>query len=155
MSKTLLNLRLAVKNNLSHMQFSVIPLVDVQSVNSYQYATEIQGIQGDAIDLYFQLVDKNKNSYLQGFYPAGLRYMPPATSTLQVTFKNVDTAKIVTRYASQPFAQDPSIWKVSLLSTDPIAGTVNIKLILTEPDGESTLVRTFSSKAVLLCGETQ
>jgi len=141
------------KSNLLGMRFSLLPLIDMCSVNSFVYASEIQGVQGDPVDLYFQLVDLEKNTAQSGFYPGGLRYMPPASSTLQVVFKNVDTAKIVTRYASQPYAQDTSIWKVSVLATDPIAGTVNIKFVLTEP-GATPITRTVSIKAAFLCGVT-
>lgn len=59
--------------------------------------------------------------------------MPPAGSTLAVTFLNVDDSKKLTRPASQPFPQDPSIWSVAILPSDPLQGTVPLKFVLTEP----------------------
>lgn len=134
------------------MQFAIQPLVDVSNVNDFRYATEIQSTAGDAVDLYFQLIDKDKRPECQ---TKGLRYVPPATSTLSVVFKNIDDSKVVTRFASQPFAQDPSIWKVSVLATDPVAGTVNMKFTLTEPSGLTTLARTASLRAAFLAGDPQ
>jgi len=139
-------------SNLFGMRFAIQPLRDVSNVNDFRYATEIESVAGDATDLYFQLMDSDKRPTCQS---SGLRYMPPALSTLSVTFRNIDNAKVVTRYASQPFAQDPSIWKVSVLSTDPVAGTVNIKFVLTEPSGQTSIVRTTALRAAFLAAEAQ
>ena len=135
------------------MKLKIIPLIDTQSVNDFVYATEISATAGDAVDLYFQLSDSEKNSPSQGFLPGGLRYMPVAGSTLVVTFKNIDDAKVVTRYASQPFAADPSIWMVSVLPTDPIKGTVTCKFQLTEPAGLNFTTKTTTLQAVFCFGE--
>lgn len=144
------------KSNLFGMKFSIQPLRDVSNVNDFRYATELECTVGDPTDLYFQLVDQDKLVSPRGYTNAGLRYVPPALSTLQITFKNIDDSKVVTRFASQPYStQDPSIWKVSILATDPISGTVNCKFVLTEPVGESTLTRTASLKAVFLVSEAQ
>jgi hypothetical protein len=77
--------------------------------------------------------------------------MPVAGATMTVTFTNTDTgpttsasdalsprinpsqASQLVRAATQPFAQDSSIWKVSILSSDPLLGTVNLKVTLVEP----------------------
>ena len=34
--------------------------------------------------------------------------------------------------ATQPFTQDASIWRVDVMATDTVKGTVNAKLLLTE-----------------------
>jgi hypothetical protein len=59
--------------------------------------------------------------------------MPPATSILSATVDNINAARQVTRSCTNPFSNDLSIWKLSILSTDGIKGTSNLKLVLTEP----------------------
>jgi hypothetical protein len=130
-----------------YMRLAICPLDDVSGVNSYRFATEVQTTAGDATDLYFQLFDASKNLTQHGFNPGGLRYCPAALATLQVTFKNIDTSKQFARFASQPFTQDPSIWKVSVLATDPVSGTVSMKFVLTE----GTATKTCSLNANFLC----
>lgn len=108
-------------------------LNDVSNVNSFSVSPSAEINAGDAQTLYLQLVDASVDRAEQGFVPSGRRYMPPAGSTFQVTFRNVDDAKKVVRTATQPFQLDPSIWAVSILASDPIRGTVMIGATLTEP----------------------
>ena len=117
------------------MKLAIRPLVEVSGVNAWRYATEWEAFRGDPADLYFQLVDAERNIGLVFTHDVkGLRYMPPAASTLLVTFLNVNTAKQFNRAASQPFAQDPSIWRVQVLASDTmLGGTVSMKFALTEP----------------------
>jgi hypothetical protein len=136
------------------MKFTVRPLIDVSSVNDFRYKTELQSVYGDATDLYFQLFDDDKNFSNCSYEQPGLRYMPPASSTLQVTFRNLNDVKNIVRFATQPFANDPSIWKFSVLSTDPITGTVNCKFVLTE-QGPPVVTRTYATQALFLRSESQ
>jgi len=108
-------------------------LLDVANVNSYEHAAQLEFNAGDAQVIHLQLIDAALDRAEQGFSPAGRRYMPPAGSTLQLTMLNIDDAKKVTRFATQPYAQDPSIWAVSILATDPLKGSVSLKLVLAEP----------------------
>lgn len=114
------------------MLLSVRMLKDVQTVNSFEPDTELNWTEGDSLDIYFQLVDLNLDRPEQGFYPSGRRYVPAAGATLQCSFECIDNAKTVTRFAVQPFANDGSIWKISILSTDPIRGSPQLRLKLTE-----------------------
>lgn len=136
------------------MRLGARPLVDVTDANDFQYSTQLEYTAGDATTFYFQLVDQEKNPSQQGFYPSGLRYCPLASATLQVTFINIASSKQVVRFASQPFASDPSIWSVSILATDPLQGTVSVKCVLTENTGTQqspTLrTRTFTLPGVVL-----
>ena len=137
------------------MRLSIAPLQDVQQVNDYVYATEVQSTAGDPVDLYFQLSDAEKNLGAHGYNPSGLRYMPVAGSTLQVVFLNINTRKQFARFATQPFAQDPSIWKVPVLATDPVSGTVSMKFVLTEPNGSAGgITKKCSLNANFLCSGT-
>ena len=95
------------------------------NVNTFEYGQNFQMTAGEQQDVYFQLVDGAKNPPTQYFFPQGLRYMPAAGSTLQCVLASIDDGSSVTRYASQPFpTSDPSIWKLTLLSSDRVGGTL-------------------------------
>lgn len=111
------------------MLLSARPIKDVGSVNVFTWATQLEYTQGDTVDLYFMLVDRTQDTRSD---PPGRRYMPAAGATLQVTLDNIDQAKQLTRAATQPFTNDPSIWKVSIIATDVIKGTCGLALALTE-----------------------
>lgn len=114
-------------------------LSGVGNVNVFAYTTAVEASVGDAVDVYLQLVDVEQHLNSQGFFPAGNRYMPLAGATLAVDVQNLDAAKAFTRVATQPFAQDPSIWRFSVLATDPVAGTVSLRLRLVEAGSTRTL----------------
>lgn len=108
-------------------------LDDVNSVNSFEYIDYIEATSGDAFDIYFQLVDLSKD---KSNAKPGRRYVPAASSTLSVVIDHTNASAQITRTASQPFDLDPSIWKISVLSTDAIKGTLSLRLTLTEPIDE-------------------
>ncbi len=124
-------------------------LTDVGGVNTFQVISAAEMYAGDTQNLYIQLTDESVDRTDQGFSPRGRRYCPPAGSTLSITFKNVDDAKVVPRAAVQAYpALDASIWYVPILSSDPLAGSVTMSAVLTEP---GPVVRRFSNaKGVLL-----
>ena len=109
-------------------------LNNVTTVNSFNYAeTAVQFTQGDTVDLFFQTIDASRDLATKGFSPSGFRYMPISGATMMVTLGNVDSNVAITRAAVQPYpTQDPSIWKVSLLSSDTVSGTISIKIVLNE-----------------------
>jgi hypothetical protein len=134
-------------------------LADVANVNSFDgVASSISMNAGDTQALYFQLVDTSVDRKDQGFNPPGRRYIPASGATVSVTFTNTDTGPDVCvtefggsrinpsvqatliRSASNPFAQDTSIWKVQLLGTDSLKGTVNVAVTLTEPGSPPRVV---------------
>ena len=112
------------------MKLAIRPLIDVCSVNDFIYGTRIEGTRGDASDFYFQLIDLEKNLGQHGHNPPGLRFIPGDNSMVTVNVWNIDSSKRFARQASAPFPQDTSIWKISLLSTDPLDATVNMKVVL-------------------------
>ncbi len=74
------------------------------------------------------------------------RYIPLAGATATVEFQNINDAKAFSRAASNPFvADDRSIFKVNILASDPLVGTVSLKIRLIE--GAS--VRTFTLQGAL------
>ncbi len=126
------------------------PLVAVADVNHFRPVTEIETFAGDAFDLYLQLLDRSQATTREGYSPPGLRYIPATGATLTVTFRNLDSTQEFTRSATQPFPGDLSIWKVAVLTGDPLSGTVNLLLTLTE--GGAT--RKFILEAGLQVGDS-
>lgn len=114
------------------MLLSARMLYNVSSVNQFSWTDVVEFTQGDSYDIYFQLIDANLDKPVYGFKPAGRRYMPAVGATLTVRLDNIDDAVAISRPAVQPFAQDPSIWKVSVLATDKIVGTCALVLTLNE-----------------------
>jgi hypothetical protein len=114
------------------MKLSAKVLGNVNDVNSWEYQNQAEFSEGDTTSLFLQLVDLSKDRADQGFNPSGRRYMPEAGALLTVVFDHIDDARKVTRPASQPFPEDPSIWEVAIMSTDTLRGTVNLKLSLNE-----------------------
>jgi hypothetical protein len=126
-------------------------LVDVSSVNSFEAAATVEINAGAATTLFIQLMDISVDRKEQGFNPPGRRYMPAVGATLSATFTNTDTGpsqdisetmgprlnpavpRNIVRPATQPHAQDPSIWSIPILGSDPLQGTVNLAVTLTEP----------------------
>lgn len=129
------------------MRLSARLLTSVGSANVFSYATELQASVGDPLDVYFQLVDLDQ---LQGpaFIPNGLRYVPAVGATMLVDVQNLDDARAFTRAATQPFVGDSSVWKVPILSSDPLTGTVSLRVRLTE----AGVTRSFTLQAALLFG---
>lgn len=119
------------------MLLSARILKDVCDVNSFEADTQASWTEGDQLTLYIQLIDASLDLATQGFNPSGRRYIPASGSTLQIVLEDLDDAKKLTRLAAQPFANDGSIWTVSILSTDKIRGSPQMRLTLTEP-GKTT-----------------
>lgn len=109
-------------------------LEDVKDVNSFEYASAAMLNEGNEASIFIQLIDESLDKSLNGFKPAGRRFVPAAGATLQVTLDSLDNAKKVVKNAVQPYAQDPSIWRIDITALDSakLKGTVNIKLVLTE-----------------------
>ena|SRR5260221_717932 len=128
------------------MHLSARLLTTVGSVNSFLYATELRASVGDPVDVYFQLVDLDQLPQSQAWQPVGLRYCPVPGATMTVDVQNLDDAKAFTRAAAQPFVGDASIWKLQLLSTDPLRGTTNLRFRL----NEAGVIRSFTLQAALL-----
>jgi hypothetical protein len=107
-------------------------LNNVASVNAFDWADEVEFTKGDQVDVYFQLIDANLDKAVKGFVPAGRRFCPATGATLTVKLENIDDAIAITRACTQPFASDPSIWKLSILNSDVIQGTCALSLTLVE-----------------------
>jgi hypothetical protein len=125
------------------MRLNVKILKNVANVNNWQYASQASIQEGQANDIYVRLVDydmigNNEKSTALPEHP--LRYIPQsAVVTLQASFPSIDSAKEFSVNATQPFADDKSIWKISLTSSQlPKSG--NFKLKLTEDGQEKNIL---------------
>ncbi len=114
------------------MLLSARILANVVNVNTFDHATEACFTEGDGPAIYLQLIDASKDRADKGFHPPGRRYAPASGATLSVVVENIDDDLKLTRTATQPFTNDPSIWMVQFLSTDPTRGTAHLRLVLTE-----------------------
>ena len=114
------------------MLLSARILKDCASVNSFEYADSAQFTKGDVVDVYFQLIDASLDTASENFIPPGRRYMPASGATLSIVVENINDAVKITRTATQPYATDGSIGKVSFFASDVIEGTSNLRLTLTE-----------------------
>jgi hypothetical protein len=114
------------------MRLSARMLSAVSDVNNFDYVDVLEFTEGDLPKIYFQLTDASVDRAEKGFVPAGRRYMPAAGATLTATLQSIDTAKTITRACTQPYAQDPSIWKLTLLAGDAVTGFRDLRLVLVE-----------------------
>lgn len=112
------------------MLLSARLLNNVTNVNSYDTGLQVQFTEGDQLTVYLQLIDLAKDPDARPL--TGRRYVPASGSTLQITLKSNDTAKTITKVASNPFSGDLSIWSFPILSSDQIKGTWTLLLTLTE-----------------------
>jgi hypothetical protein len=113
-------------------QITIRLLDDVQSVNSMELATEVSTAAGDPLVVNLQLINHTRLSCDEN--SPVVRYIPAVGSTLTVVCENIDNSKRVTKIASQPFAQDGSIWRIDLTSQDTLKmrGTITLAYTLTE-----------------------
>lgn len=103
------------------MKLSAKFLKNVTDVNCFQYVSQWDIAEGSAQSLYFQVIDKHKEDN---------RYITQATAySIDVSFLSVDDDSIITIAATQPFADDKSIWKVDLTAAQvPNSGAVDFSL---------------------------
>lgn len=106
------------------MRLSSRILKNVDTVNSFHtseaWTVRVADGEGEAVSLYYQIIDLDRD---------GLRYMPQAGATAEVTFPSIDDD--LTVVATQPFPQDPSIWVIQL-TADDVPSTGNVRFSLTE-----------------------
>lgn len=113
------------------MKLGLAMLDNVPTLNNLKYINQLSVTQGESVDLYFQLIDRDTKDQKNQW---GNRYMPASGATLQVIIKSVNDANTLTKSASMAFpSDDRSIWKVTLSTTETanMAG-INLQATLTE-----------------------
>lgn len=109
---------------------NIVKILDnVRNVNDFDEVDEITLIRGNQTDLYFRLMfrryDKDGEISDQRYIPQG------APFSVAVQFDNLSQQFHVRRTASKPFADDSSIWKVTILPQDQIMFN-SMRVVLTE-----------------------
>jgi hypothetical protein len=123
------------------MRLGIKLLNSSATLNQLQEIPLVRIARGEVTDLVFQLVDLDQK---------GLRYIPPAGSTVSVSLQRspeispstnflnerVTTDNSINRSAGVMFADDRSIYKVPFLAVDTQTMiSTNIKVTVTEPSG--------------------
>jgi hypothetical protein len=116
------------------MRLNAKILKNVAGVNNWSYANQASVQEGQANEIYFQIVDYDQipgTDKSIALPDAPLRYIPQGTEIgLSASFPSIDSAQEFTIIGIQPFADDKSIWKVTLLSSQvPKSGNFKIRLI--------------------------
>lgn len=126
------------------MRLSAKILENVHNVNSFEEVEEAVLHEAQANDFYIRLIDLAKHE---------LRYITQASSySLSAEFDSIDDAAKLVISATQPFADDKSIWKISLTSSQlPKSG--DFILALTE-DGITKKFKVRQSVSVELLDDS-
>jgi hypothetical protein len=125
------------------MRLNAKILKNVAGVNNWQYVNQATIQEGQINEIYLQLVDYDKtpgvekSSVLPDF---PLRYIPQGTTiALEASFPSIDDAAVFAVAGTQPFADDKSIWKFTLTSSQ-IPKSGNFKLKLTEDGADRQIL---------------
>jgi hypothetical protein len=128
------------------MRLSAKMLKNVSSVNHFQYEDQAYLVEGQTNEIYFQLVDLDKLTYgkdSEALPDHPLRYMPASGATLEASFDSLYDEEKFTKSATQPFTQDPSIWKIEL-TEEELPKTGNFSFVLTEGSSKKKVVVRFA-----------
>ena len=129
------------------MKKAFVILENVKDVNTFYPVEQFEHVNGNAQDIYFQLITESSGS-CQNECPS--RYVPSSAATVVANFDNLDCNLVVNRVAVQPFPlDDRSIWKVTLMATDHVQG--NMTLTLTD----GVVVETLLLEGRLICSTTK
>lgn len=118
-------------------------LEPVYDVNNFGVVDTLNIPANQTNNIYFQLFSKIGEKF-------DLRYIPHVSSIITVKFDHIDFNKVITRNAINPFADDRSIWVVSLLPNDMIANN-SMQITLNE-GGESKIVLVESKLHLIQAG---
>jgi hypothetical protein len=115
------------------MRLNAKILKNVANVNQWVYTNQATVQEGQANEIYIQLVDLDKSPGTEkspAFPDFPLRYLSQATVvTLMAIFPSIDDAQVINVSATQPFVDDRSIWKIVLANNQlPKAGNFQLKL---------------------------
>jgi len=127
------------------MRLSAKILKNVNSVNSWQYASQCFMQEGQANELYIQLVDLDLSTPVSPEKsPANpehpIRYISQATTvSISAKFDALETDSQFSITGTQPFADDKSIFKFSLTASQ-VPNSGNLLITLTEDGANKNFV---------------
>lgn len=129
------------------MYLSARIITNVQSVNSYKEAADVRFRQGNPATLYIQLTDAEQTDVDSH----ALRYMPASGASMTLTISALNANDVVTKAATQPFANDTSIWSMPITAAEAAnLGSGNLTGSLTE----GLVVRNFYIKNAIVVDPT-
>jgi len=100
------------------MVIKAIFLDNVSDINNFTEKNQIELFEGQISSIYIML----KNI-------SGIRYIPQGVFSLSVNFPSIDAAQNTDVAGTQPFADDKSIFKISIpASLRPKTGTIVVTL---------------------------
>lgn len=132
------------------MRLSAKVLESVVNINSYKYSNTAYLVEGSTNAVYVQLVDNAKTAEISPkskVLPDNpLRYISQATAlSVTATFPSIDDAAKITAVGTQPFAEDKSIWKFTLTSSQvPASGNFNITVVEDGNSKQFTIINAIS-----------
>lgn len=117
------------------MRLNAKILKNVANVNTWEYAHQASVQEGQANQIYVQLVDLDKvpgQDKSVALPENPMRYLPQGTVvSAEAEFPSIDDAEVLTVSGTQPFADDKSIWLFTL-SDAQIPKSGNFKIKITE-----------------------
>lgn len=138
------------------MRLSAKILKNVANVNNWEYANSASVQEGQANEIYVQLVDLDKipgQDKSVALPENPMRYIPQGTTIeTEATFPSINDANVLTIIGTQPFADDKSIWKFTLTDEQlPKSGNFKIKL-MEDANEKNILVKGGVSASLLNVG---
>lgn len=126
-------------------RLSAKPILNYANINNFDFGNQWTIRAGDPNSLYFQLVDLDKTDtarnplrYIAG---VGVSNQPVVVT---VTFPSIDDATQIQVTATQPDANDGSVWKVDLTPAQiPGSGAVQFAI------SEGGIIRRFGVLAMM------
>ena len=121
------------------MRLNAKILKNVVDINHFQHANQAHVAEGQSNEIYIQLVDldwstKSSPEQSAAFTQYPIRYISQATAiSVKAQFLSIDDSEEFEVVATQPFADDKSVFKFSLTSVQiPNAGNM---IIVVDEDG--------------------
>ncbi len=117
-------------------------LDNVKDFNTFTEVEQFEHVNGSQQDIYIMLVQVPANTQ-----PADElnRWLPSSGATLQFIFDNLDSAVKITRSGIMAFpTDDRSIWKVTILASEIISGSLTVQLT----DGGQTETLTLDGRLI-------
>jgi len=101
-------------------------LENVKDFNTFTEVEQFEHVNGSQQDIYIRIVQVPAQTQ-----PGDdlLRWLPSSSATLKFNFDNLDAALVISRSGIMVYpTDDRSVWKVTILSTEKISGSLTVDL---------------------------